>query len=299
MEKDNEINVNGGSYDFGARIYASSLGRWLSLDFLGQFYSNYVISNNNPIFHVDVDGNWVPSVTINGAIIITAEKGDTYNSFIKFFGSKEIALLYMPKQTIVAMSKKPDEIVAAGGFYYFNMDNKFSKTMADAKKIKGEMVFGLLESTLSNQGYFGDNYNCFYMVKKLTTENKIGNWRAGKRIVGGEIAGPTIYADEFKKWWKSSTLSILSPNSKFGSTILTFGNSHAFIFFGKDNAGNSYTFTKNGDKVAPTNMKVYEFDGGDNDYGGSTYGKPREMPEGSDETEKEKNNSKGGWYKPI
>ena len=32
MENDDDINVDGGSYDFGGRIYDSRLGRWLSLD---------------------------------------------------------------------------------------------------------------------------------------------------------------------------------------------------------------------------------------------------------------------------
>jgi RHS repeat-associated protein len=31
-EADNEISVDGGSYDYGARIYNSRLGKWMSVD---------------------------------------------------------------------------------------------------------------------------------------------------------------------------------------------------------------------------------------------------------------------------
>ena len=59
MEKDDDINVNGGSYDFGARIYDSRLGRWLSLDPLMvkyPFLSPYVGLADNPILYIDFDG---------------------------------------------------------------------------------------------------------------------------------------------------------------------------------------------------------------------------------------------------
>jgi RHS repeat-associated protein len=59
MEKDNEIKVNGGSYDFGARIYDSRLGRWLSLDPLMAEYTSlspYTGLGNNPVIIVDPDG---------------------------------------------------------------------------------------------------------------------------------------------------------------------------------------------------------------------------------------------------
>jgi RHS repeat-associated protein len=62
MEKDNEINVNGGSYDFGARIYDSRLGRWLSLDPLMEDYpdlSPYNFCANNPILLIDIDGRLI------------------------------------------------------------------------------------------------------------------------------------------------------------------------------------------------------------------------------------------------
>ena len=58
-EKDDEINVNGGDYDFGARIYDSRLGRFLSRDPHARkypFMTPYCFAANNPIRFVDVDG---------------------------------------------------------------------------------------------------------------------------------------------------------------------------------------------------------------------------------------------------
>ena len=45
-EKDDEVSVDGGSYDFGDRNEDSRLGRWLSTDYLKQFASPYCMSSN-------------------------------------------------------------------------------------------------------------------------------------------------------------------------------------------------------------------------------------------------------------
>ncbi len=58
-EKDNEVNVDGGDYDFGARIYDSRLGRWLSLDpLMGKYawYTPYQFAGNKPILFIDIKG---------------------------------------------------------------------------------------------------------------------------------------------------------------------------------------------------------------------------------------------------
>ncbi len=70
-EKTDEINGEGNDYDFGARIYESRLGRWLSLDPLQKKYpslSPYNYCANSPIFFIDPDGkkiipgkNWANS----------------------------------------------------------------------------------------------------------------------------------------------------------------------------------------------------------------------------------------------
>ena len=59
MERDDEWNGLGNSYDFGARICDSRVGRWLARDPLEAKYAHvapYIFTLNNPIFYVDPDG---------------------------------------------------------------------------------------------------------------------------------------------------------------------------------------------------------------------------------------------------
>jgi RHS repeat-associated protein len=62
MEKDDEVKGGGNSYDFGARMYDSRLGRWLSIDRIFSKYpyaSTYCFAVNTPIQARDPDGNYV------------------------------------------------------------------------------------------------------------------------------------------------------------------------------------------------------------------------------------------------
>jgi len=59
MHKDDEIKGEGNSYDFGASMYDSRLGKWLSIDPLSVKFpsiSPYVFCKNNPVYFVDSDG---------------------------------------------------------------------------------------------------------------------------------------------------------------------------------------------------------------------------------------------------
>jgi RHS repeat-associated protein len=59
MEKDDEVRGLGNSYDFGARMYDSRVGRWLSVDPLVSKYpdlSPYNFVGNSPIVFIDPNG---------------------------------------------------------------------------------------------------------------------------------------------------------------------------------------------------------------------------------------------------
>lgn len=59
MERDDEVKGAGNSLDFGARMYDSRLGRWLSLDPLAherEWLTPYNFVQNNPILRIDPNG---------------------------------------------------------------------------------------------------------------------------------------------------------------------------------------------------------------------------------------------------
>lgn len=62
MEKDDEVKGAGNSMDFGARMYDSRLGRWMSVDPLAIKYPSFSPFNfvlNSPILYVDQNGEEV------------------------------------------------------------------------------------------------------------------------------------------------------------------------------------------------------------------------------------------------
>ncbi|MEN9302006.1 MAG: hypothetical protein RL264_435 [Bacteroidota bacterium] len=67
QEKDDEVKGSGNSYDFGARMYDSRVGRWWSVDpFFSKnpSFSPYVVSSNTPIQAVDFQGYY--TIFVNG-----------------------------------------------------------------------------------------------------------------------------------------------------------------------------------------------------------------------------------------
>jgi RHS repeat-associated protein len=58
-EKDNEVQGDGNTYDYGFRIYNPRLGRFLSVDPLTAsypWYTPYQFAGNDPIRNIDIDG---------------------------------------------------------------------------------------------------------------------------------------------------------------------------------------------------------------------------------------------------
>ena len=75
-ENDNEVKGEGNSVDFGARIYDSRVGKWLSVDYIAkQDVSPYQYASNNPIIFIDPDGNDEYLFHSNGTWSVKRAKG--------------------------------------------------------------------------------------------------------------------------------------------------------------------------------------------------------------------------------
>ncbi len=96
MEKDSELKGEGNSLDFGARIYDSRLGRWMSLDPYMKKYpaiSPYAFALNSPLLFNDPDGkdarvavqkdpNGGGKIIIASTIFITGKGANEFNANI-------------------------------------------------------------------------------------------------------------------------------------------------------------------------------------------------------------------------
>jgi len=98
MERDDEVKGSGNSYDFGARIYDSRIGRWMSTDaYEAKFpsYSPYNFALNNPIYFIDPDGNEVvPTTKLKAnsslsSILALASENSVYKDVMKAFISNQ------------------------------------------------------------------------------------------------------------------------------------------------------------------------------------------------------------------
>jgi RHS repeat-associated protein len=81
-ENDFETYGDGNALDFGARIYDSRLGRWMSVDPLAHNYqelSPYQIVDNSPLIFIDPDGKWIDWVFSKGARELRRELKSTEN----------------------------------------------------------------------------------------------------------------------------------------------------------------------------------------------------------------------------
>src|SRR5690625_5240138 len=132
MLKDNEWAGMGTHLDFGARIYDSRSGRWLSVDPLAEKYpgiSTYAFVANNPLMFIDPDGReiWIYYYYSNA----------DYEGFIKMY-KYEDGKLYNKKGNLVKQNNP-----------YINDVKKVLDNIKSTSKLVGAMI-GELEMDKDN-----------------------------------------------------------------------------------------------------------------------------------------------------
>ncbi|MEN9303958.1 MAG: hypothetical protein RL264_2387 [Bacteroidota bacterium] len=128
MEKDDEVKGGGNSYDFGARMYDSRVGRWFTRDLLANKYpsiSPYVLVNNSPIIALDKDGNdWIISTSV--------AKDGTKTIFIKLTAAAiNNSVQPVDMNAFCATVKSQVEQTFSISYMEFESKMKFSKQPGD------------------------------------------------------------------------------------------------------------------------------------------------------------------------
>ena len=134
-ENDNEISVDGGNLDFGARIYDSRLGRWMSVDPLSKDYpemSTYSFSANTPIQAFDPYGRYV--IFINGLMLVQALNKDNRKNVLVSFSNLDTKYQanpnYTPYPTYESSGAGPTYLNQI--FNYWGPDNSMVPMFNDA-----------------------------------------------------------------------------------------------------------------------------------------------------------------------
>lgn len=152
-EKDDEVKGTGNSLDFGARIYDSRTGRWLSVDLLSGKYAGFSPFNfvrNSPMINIDPDGEDTYLV-IYGAgadnpVLKTHNQGDNF---------KQSALALQKRLHKSGVLKEGDEVVVV----YATTESEFINAV-NKKYESGKIAqLDVFSHGSNNSMNFGGNEN--------------------------------------------------------------------------------------------------------------------------------------------
>ena len=163
-ENDNEVKGEGNSLDFGARIYDSRLGRWLSVDPITEDYPEltpYQFASNTPIQAIDLDG-------------LEMQKKTTYNSNT---GVTHIQITISVKViNLSSNTSKKDALKLAS---QVAKQTEKSMSMYDSKRkirYKTKVKMTYLDNFTTLDGFKEkSNYYYLLLVDQITVIDKQGN----------------------------------------------------------------------------------------------------------------------------
>ena len=114
--KEKQSEIGGNNYDFGARIYDGSLGRWFSVEPLYSKYpdwTTYQFAFNSPKLYIDKDGydNIIYLIVLNSAKTALkntnfSQIGQETNSYLQQMGLTNVKMVVITKQNEVNKLEK-------------------------------------------------------------------------------------------------------------------------------------------------------------------------------------------------
>jgi len=206
-EKENEIAGQGNDYDFGARIYDSRMGRFLSLDVLFKeipFQSPYVFAGNDPVRCIDKNGNFkLPTdkeleaqgltpqeITrfrniVDNVAKVVIDNPNALDAISKTTGfSKEKIISDMqPNQgPTISISKDGNGMNCQSGIINWPADQikYLGGISSDDKSLLAEQTLGTVMTLLHEYGHYGDQITNAYEKDGGTVYPNTGQYSNGK-----------------------------------------------------------------------------------------------------------------------
>jgi RHS repeat-associated protein len=215
-EMDNEITGGTGEhYDFGARIYSSRLGRWMSVDKLFKEYapiSPYVHGLNNPIALRDVDGNVVVDANGNPVTIsITKAKDGTATATYEFVKdtSPEVIEAFMANGAVIINDMLITKVGQKQVKHLIKTNTQVTLNLSDDvaigfyTTIKGETKYGVIygdSGPSENQSKeMIDDYDGGKVYKETTITLYKGSLKYGQgdiSVLNGNVTLLNLETDE-------------------------------------------------------------------------------------------------------
>ncbi len=157
-EKDDDVKGVGNSLDFGARIYDTRLGRWLSLDPLQAKYpelSPYNFVANNPIIYVDPDGKDIVDSKGRTAVRIDKSGSIEYTEYATADIKRVVSSMIVSsvgKQITQDMVTAPQKITITISKETLYKNPKTGETSTTKKEGFSNIVGGDTKSTSDGKG---------------------------------------------------------------------------------------------------------------------------------------------------
>ena len=171
--KETENIVSEGDYDFGARIYDSRTGRWLSMDFFAKKFihqSPYVFADGNPIAFFDAAGDSSVYVNNQGAIIYVSH--DKLENMIVVVDQENIESFHKMVAAFVTNNIPPDDARA----------NKWLRLTGTCYAVDGFKKFYANNNQRNKTGYGLEHKSFLYIDYSSAGDNVV---RIGKENLKG------------------------------------------------------------------------------------------------------------------